>query len=84
VLFGLTFNTSVPIMLQTNGANWGFNTSWLFFGTGIISVALCVWLLPECARRNAAEIDEMYAKGVPAWRMKGYVTDVQREQAELH
>jgi hypothetical protein len=28
--------------------------------------------------RNTAEMDEMYEKGVPAWRMQKYVTDVQR------
>lgn len=32
---------------------------------------------PEPSRRNPAELDELYAKGVPAWRMNNYVTDVQ-------
>lgn len=37
-------------------------------------------MLPEVAQRNYAELDEMYEKGVPAWKMKGYVTDVQKSQ----
>lgn len=63
--------------MQTNGANWGYNTAWLFFGTGVIALALTVLYVPECAQRNPAELDEMYEKGVPAWRMQKYVTDVQ-------
>ncbi|KAL4903125.1 hypothetical protein BDW74DRAFT_169064 [Aspergillus multicolor] len=82
VVFGLTFNTSVPIILDVNGVNWGYKTAWLFFATGICVCVLLYFYLPECSRRNAAEIDEMYEKGVPAWRMHKYVTDVQ-ERAQV-
>ncbi|KAL2802576.1 general substrate transporter [Aspergillus granulosus] len=78
VIFGLTFNTSLPIILDVNGVNWGYKTAWLFFGTGLCVCVLLYFFLPECSRRNAAEIDEMYEKGVPAWRMHKYVTDIQR------
>ncbi|KAJ0419747.1 MFS general substrate transporter [Aspergillus carlsbadensis] len=77
VVFGLTFNTSVPIILDVNGVNWGYKTAWLFFATGVCVCVLLYFFLPECSRRNAAEIDEMYEKGVPAWRMHRFVTDVQ-------
>ncbi|OAL44872.1 MFS general substrate transporter [Pyrenochaeta sp. DS3sAY3a] len=77
VVFGLTFNTSVPIILNVNGVNWGYKTAWLFFGTGVASCIMMYFYLPECSRRNAAEIDEMYEKGVPAWQMHKYVTQVQ-------
>jgi hypothetical protein len=63
--------------VQTNGANWGYNTAWLFFGTGIASVVLAIFYVPETAQRNPAELDEMYEKGIPAWKMKRYVTEVQ-------
>lgn len=94
VIFGLTFNTSVPVMRMSihaigyltpvlqNGANMGYDTSWIFFGGGLVSVALSIVYLPETAQRNPAELDEMYLKRVPAWRMKRYVTDVQHEQAQ--
>ncbi|KAL4876472.1 MFS general substrate transporter [Aspergillus karnatakaensis] len=83
VVFGLVFNTSVPIMLDVNGINWGYKTAWLFFGTGSVVVVLLWFFLPECSRRNAAEIDEMYEAGVPAWRMGGYVTEIQRGGAGM-
>ncbi|KAM5343421.1 hypothetical protein ACJ41O_011958 [Fusarium nematophilum] len=77
VVFGLTFNTSLPIILDVDGVDWGYKTAWLFFGTGVVVCILLYFFLPECSRRNAAEVDEMYAKGVPAWKMHKYVTEIQ-------
>jgi hypothetical protein len=34
--------------------------------------------VPEPSKRNPAELDEMFEKRVPAWRMRKYVTDVQK------
>ncbi|KAG4436677.1 hypothetical protein IFR05_007856 [Cadophora sp. M221] len=80
VLFGLTFNTSVPIMLDINNANWGYKTAWLFLGTGIVVTVLVYFFVPEPSQRNSAELDEMFAKKVPARQMRKYVTDVQKQQ----
>ncbi|KAH8721814.1 sugar transporter [Ilyonectria robusta] len=77
VIFGLIFNTTVPLMLDVNGANWGYKTAWLFFGTGSAVCVVLWFMLPECARRNAAEIDEMYEKGVLPRKMGKYVTEAQ-------
>ncbi|KAF4958012.1 hypothetical protein FSARC_11141 [Fusarium sarcochroum] len=77
VVFGLTFNTSLPIILDVDGVNWGYKTAWLFFRTGVVVCVLLYFFLPECSRRNAAEVDEMYAKGIPAWKMHKYVTEIQ-------
>jgi len=79
VLFGLTFNTSVPIMLDVNNANWGYKTAWLFLGTGIVVTVLVYFYVPEPSQRNSAELDEMFAKKVPARKMRKYVTDVQKQ-----
>ncbi|KAH8585378.1 general substrate transporter [Bisporella sp. PMI_857] len=78
VVFGLIFNTTVPLMLDVNGANWGYKSAWLFFGTGLCTLVGLAYYLPDCSQRNAAEIDEMYEKHVPAWRMHKYVTSVQQ------
>ena len=58
--------------------DWGYKTAWLFFGTGIVICVALFFYLPECSRRNPAEFDEMYEKGVPARKMHEYVTDVQK------
>ncbi|KAH6672695.1 general substrate transporter [Plectosphaerella plurivora] len=77
VIFGLTFNTSIPIMLDVNGVNWSYSTAFLFLGTGLVTCVLVWFFVPEPSQRNPAEMDEMYEKGVPAWRMRKYVTEVQ-------
>ncbi|WVF67376.1 hypothetical protein IAT40_002131 [Kwoniella sp. CBS 6097] len=81
VIFGLTFNTSVPIMLLDGGKRLGnntYNAAFIFLGFGTICWILTIFYLPEVASRNPAELDEMYEKGIQPWRMRGYVTDVQK------
>lgn len=78
VVFGLTFNTTVPLMLNTSGASWGYKTAWLFFGTGVAMIVIIFFFVPEPSMRNSAEMDEMYEKRVPPRKMRKYVTDVQR------
>ncbi|KAM0547260.1 hypothetical protein ACHAPJ_010522 [Fusarium lateritium] len=82
VIFGLTFNTSVPVMLDTEGADWNYNTAWLFGGLGVITTVIVWFYVPEPSKRNTAEMDEMYENGVPAWKMQKYVTNVQLAQQE--
>ncbi|RTE77765.1 hypothetical protein BHE90_007770 [Fusarium euwallaceae] len=78
VVFGLTFNTTVPSWLDINGADWNYKTAWLFFGTGLVTTIIVYFYVPEPSQRNPAEMDEMYEKRVPARKMRKYVTDVQR------
>lgn len=52
------------ILIDTEGANWGYNTAWLFFATGIVLCVLIWFYVSESSRRNHAEMDEMY-KGHP-------------------
>ncbi|WWC91994.1 uncharacterized protein L201_006948 [Kwoniella dendrophila CBS 6074] len=83
VIFGLTFNTSVPIMLLDGGKRLGnntYNTAFIFLGFGSLVWILSIFMLPEVASRNPAELDEMYEKGIKPWRMRNYVTDVQKAQ----
>ncbi|KAL1959385.1 hypothetical protein VTO42DRAFT_2188 [Malbranchea cinnamomea] len=82
VVFGLTFNTSVPVILDVNGADWGYKTAWLFFATGTVTSVIVYFFVPEPSRRNAAEMDEMFEKGVPAWKMKNYVTEIQTQRQQ--
>ncbi|KAI9162757.1 substrate transporter [Paramyrothecium foliicola] len=82
VIFGLTFNTTVPLMLDVNGVNWGYSTAFLFLGTGLFTCVLVYFYVPEPSQRNPAEMDEMYDKGVPARRMRKYVTEVQKGRVE--
>ncbi|KAL4867811.1 hypothetical protein BDV12DRAFT_209528 [Aspergillus spectabilis] len=79
VVFGLVFNTAVPKMLDTEAANWNYKTGWFFGALGVVTSVIVWFYIPEPSKRNTAEMDEMYEKRVPAWRMKGFVTDVQSQ-----
>lgn len=69
--------------VATNGANWGYKTGWLFFGCGLVASVGALFLIPETCKRSPAELDELYQKRVSVWKMRRYVTDVQREQ-DIH
>lgn len=73
----------IAIAVDSEGANWNYKTGWLFGGLGVLTCVVVWFFVPEPAQRNAAEMDEMYEKGVPAWKMRKYVTDVQRTQQEI-
>ena len=66
-------------LVDVNNANWGYKTAWLFLGTGIVVTVLVYFYVPEPSQRNSAELDEMFAKKVPARKMRKYVTDVQKQ-----
>lgn len=66
--------------VDVNGRNLGYNTAWVFAGLGSIACVAAYFLVPETARRNSAELDELYEKKIPCRKMRQYVTDVQREQ----
>lgn len=74
--------TFLATIVDTEGADWGYNTAWLFFALGTL-VCISIWFyVPEPSQRNYAEMDEMYKKKVPARNMRKYVTEVQLAQEQ--
>lgn len=67
------------MLVANNGANFGYNTAWLFFGLGLVASIGAWFLIPETARRSPAELDELYEERVPCWKMRKYVTRVETE-----
>ena len=63
--------------MDVNGVNWSYSTAFFFLGTGLVTCVLVWFFVPVPEQRNPAEMDEMYEKGVPAWHMRKYVTEVQ-------
>ncbi|KAI3393082.1 hypothetical protein diail_4753 [Diaporthe ilicicola] len=57
-------------------ADWGYDTAWLLSALGSLVCVLVWFFVSEPSQRNYAEMDEMYTNGVPATKMREYVTEV--------
>jgi MFS transporter, SP family, general alpha glucoside:H+ symporter len=80
-LFSIMFNYTVPLMIG-GSVGWAVKTAFFFGCTGFIVVIVGWFIIPEVARRTPAEIDEMFEKKVKPRKFKGFVTDVEKDQAE--
>lgn len=68
VAIGTLFSSTVPLMLNPIGPNWGLKICFFFAG---ISAPMCIaafFVMPDTSRRTPAEIDEMFEKKVRPWR----------------
>ncbi|KAI3533240.1 maltose permease MAL31, partial [Colletotrichum filicis] len=67
----------IPYMFNPDKANLGAKIAFIFGGLCLFSLAY-LWLFqPETGGRSYEELDEMFAKGVPARKFKSYKTTVQ-------
>lgn len=68
---------TLPYLFNPNEANLGAKISFIYGG---ISVFCCIYLYfyqPETKARSYEELDEMFAKKIPAADFKDYVTEVE-------
>ncbi|KAH7385141.1 general substrate transporter [Cadophora sp. MPI-SDFR-AT-0126] len=65
---GILFSYTVPLMLSNQDAGWGQKTGLFFGGTTAVYLIPCFFLFPETKGRTYAEIDELFDRGIPAWR----------------
>lgn len=74
----------LPVMFNVNQANLGGKIGFIFGGFSIIVIVLLYFYLPETRFRTYEELDEMFAKRIPARDFATYVTEAQRtgEQAK--
>lgn len=76
-IVGLIMTSVLPYMLDSpsaGGAGWGARTGFMFF---ILGVACCVgvyFLVPEYAGRSYAQLDELFARKIPARKFKSTET----------
>ncbi|KAM0335047.1 hypothetical protein ACHAQA_000081 [Verticillium albo-atrum] len=76
-LSGVLFNYTVPLMLSNQYAGWGQKTGLFFGGATLLYLIPCVLLYPETKGRTYAELDELFQRGVPAWRFQSTRTSHQ-------
>ena len=67
----------IPYLFNPNYANLGAKIAFIFFGLCFFCIIYLYFYQPETAGRSYQELDEMFSKGVPARKFKGYKTDVE-------
>lgn len=67
----------LPYMFNPNEANLGARIAFIFGGLCLLCLVYLFYYQPETSGRSYEELDEMFAKGVPARSFKTFVTDVQ-------
>ena len=64
-----------PYMLNTGDWNWGAKTGLYWGGMTALTLAWVIIDLPETAGRTFSEINELFARGVPARKFKSTIVD---------
>ncbi|KAJ5628401.1 hypothetical protein N7490_010629 [Penicillium lividum] len=67
----------VPQLTSADAANLGAKTYLIFAGCMAAIIVFMYFLMPETRGRTFAEIDEMYAAKVPAWKWRSYQTTME-------
>lgn len=69
---------TIPYMFNPDRANLGAKVAFIFGGTCLICIVYLFFYQPETTGRSFQELDEMFAKGVPARKFKSYVSTTQQ------
>ena len=62
----------MPYLLNSDEANWGGKTGFLFGGVSVLCFAWCFFRLPESMGRTYEELDILFQRRVPARQFKKY------------
>lgn len=76
---------AIPQLLQAksiSGTPLGAQTAFIFAGCVLVTLIGSYFYLPETRARSAAEVDEMYAIGLPMRKWKGYQCQAVNTAAE--
>lgn len=72
----------MPILLNSEQANWGGKTGFLFGGISAVCFLWCFFRLPESQGRTYEELDILFQRRVHARKFKSY--DLVAERDEKH
>jgi SP family general alpha glucoside:H+ symporter-like MFS transporter len=68
---------TIPYMFNPDQANLGAKIAFIFGATCLICIVYLFFYQPETTGRSHQELDEMFAKGVPARKFKNYQSSTQ-------
>ncbi|KAF4809032.1 MFS transporter fmqE [Colletotrichum siamense] len=75
---GVVMNVLTPYMVDGNQWNWELKTAWFYTGVGLPFVVAMWFLIPETKGRSAAELDELFERGIKPWRFHKTLTATER------
>ncbi|KAJ0290078.1 hypothetical protein Brms1b_000198 [Colletotrichum noveboracense] len=75
---GVVMNVLTPYMVDGNQWNWELKTAWFYTGVGLPFVVAMWFLIPETKGRSAAELDELFERGITPWRFHKTLTATER------
>ncbi|EON60796.1 hypothetical protein W97_00005 [Coniosporium apollinis CBS 100218] len=73
----------LPYLFNPDKANLGAKVTFIFGGISVLCIIYLWFYQVETANRSYAELDEMFAKRIPARKFKTYITDEQRMGQEV-
>lgn len=68
----IIFTVAMPLMLNTDKANWGGKAGFLFGGISVLCLIWCFFRLPESRGRTYEELDILFQRQVPARHFGSY------------
>ncbi|KAJ6442365.1 maltose permease [Purpureocillium lavendulum] len=71
-LASIVFTVAMPYMLNSDEANWGGKTGFLFGGISLLCLVWCFYRLPESRGRTYEELDILFQRQIPARKFKDY------------
>ncbi len=74
----------LPYIFNPDQGNLGSKTNFIFFAACALSVVYFYICQPETKGRSYEEIDEMYAKKVPARKFKDFVCECSHDKEDKH
>src|SRR4051812_23709681 len=63
---------TAPYFINPAALNWGPRYGFIWFPSCVVAALWVFFFLPEAKGRTLEEIDEMFAKGLPARKFAGY------------
>lgn len=70
-------------MLSEQNAGWGQKIGLFFGGLTAVYLIPCIFFFPEVKGRTYAELDELFERGVPAWRFASAQTEHDAQKQRL-
>ncbi|UNI22262.1 hypothetical protein JDV02_008165 [Purpureocillium takamizusanense] len=68
----LVFTIAMPYMLNTDEANWGGKTGFLFGAISFLCLVWCFFRLPESCGRTYEELDILFQRRISARKFRDY------------